>query len=205
VAKVSSDGRRLVYSTYLGGRANEFSEHRLYLAPDGSVLTTGVTGSADFPTTANAYQRALKGKNDGFLTKVSADGKRFIFSTLLGGSGGEFYLMPTPDAEGNIFLVGNTSSADFPVVPGALQSKYGGGPGDGALAVLSADGAKLLYGSYLGGSGGDLIRSIALGPKGEVYLVGSTGSKDFPVTSNAFQKKLAGDGDAFVVKLVREG
>ncbi len=205
VAKVSSDARRLAYSTYLGGSANEFSEHRLCLAPDGSVLVTGVTGSPDFPTTANAYQRSLKGKTDGFLTKVSADGKRFIFSTFLGGSGGEFYLMPTPDGEGNIFIVGHSSSTDFPVTTEALQAKFGGGPGDGALAILSADGSRLLYASYLGGSGDDLIRSIALGPRGEVYLVGSTSSKDFPVTSNACQRKLAGNGDAFVVKLVPEG
>ena len=69
-------------------------------------------------------------------------------------------------------------------------------------AVLSADGAKLLYATYLGGSGDDLIRGLAIGPGGEVYLVGSTSSKDFPVTAGAFQGRLAGPSDAFVVKLV---
>jgi hypothetical protein len=205
-AKLTGDAGQLVYATYLGGNANEFAEHRPWLAPDGSVLLTGVTGSADFPTTPGAFQRKLKGKTDGFLTKLSDAGRRFVFSTLLGGSDGEFYLMPTPDAEGNVFLVGTTRSRDFPVTEDAVQSAYAGaeGPwdGDGALALLSGDGTELLYATYLGGSGADLVRSIALGPRGELYLVGSTTSNDFPVTPGAVQTTLGGKSDAFVVKLV---
>ncbi len=207
VAKLSSDGSRLVYSTYLGGRENEFAEHRPWLGADGTLLLTGVTSSPDFPTTAGAFQRVLKGKNDGFITKVAADGKSFAFSTLLGGSsGGEFYLTPTPDRDGNVFVAGHSTSTDFPVTSNALQSirRGGRGPqqGDGVLAVLSPDGSRLLYATYLGGSGDDLIRSVALGPNGEVYLAGSTASADFPVTPQAVQRKLAGNADAFVVKLV---
>ncbi len=206
LAKLSDDGSALVYSTYLGGVENEFAEHRPWLGSDGSFLLTGVTGSAGFPTTAGAYQTKLQGKNDGFLTKISPDGRQFAFSALLGGSGGEFFLMPTPDPEGNIFIVGHTTSKDYPLTSGALQSKYGGGKrqwdGDGALAMLSPEGSRLLYSTYFGGSGDDLIRSIALGPNGEIYLVGSTTSPDFPVTSNAVQKSLSGNADAFVVKLV---
>ncbi len=199
---LSSDGSRLLYSTYLGGQENEFAEHRPWLEPDGSVLLTGVTASSDFPTTGNAFQRSLKGKNDGFLTRLSPDGKQFVFSTFVGGSGDEFFLMPTPDARGNIFIVGHTSSADFPVTADAVQKEYGGGRGDGALVLLSADGSRLLFATYLGGSGDDLIRSIARGRDGAVYLVGSTSSRDFPVTAEAVQTTLAGAGDAFVVKLV---
>ena len=55
---------------------------------------------------------------------------------------------------------------------------------------------------FLGSSGADLIRSFAIGPNGEVYLVGSTSSREFPVTSNAVQSELAGSADAFIVKLV---
>ena len=103
-------------------------------------------------------------------------------------------------------VVGTTRSPDFPVTPDALQGRYAGGEGpddgDGLLAILSADGSKLLYATYLGGKGADLIRSVALGPAGEIYLVGSTSSPDFPVTVNAVQKAYGGKGDAFVVKLV---
>ena len=109
--------------------------------------------------------------------------------------------MPTRDAKGNIFIVGQTESRDFPTTANALQSRYGGGKNDGALAVFSSDGSDLVYATYLGGSGSELIRSLALTANREVYLVGSTSSKDFPVTPDAAQTMLRGSGDAFVVKL----
>jgi hypothetical protein len=202
LAKLSADAGRLLYATYLGGSGNEFAEHRPWLCPDGCLLLAGFCASSDFPTTENAFQRRLRGKSDGLLTKLSADGKRWVFSTLLGGSQGENLLMPTVDASGNIYVVGSTASHDFPVTPDALQQTYGGGQDDAALAVFSPDGAKLLFATYLGGSGDELIRSIALGPGGEVYLVGSTSSEDFPVTDHAVQTKYGGKGDAFIMKLV---
>jgi len=202
LARLSPDASRLVYATYLGGSGNEFAEHRPWLTPRGTMLLAGFCGSADFPTTEGAFQRRLHGPGDGFLTEVSADGKRLVFSTLLGGSQGENWLMPTVDRQGNIFIVGNTGSRDFPVTPDALQSTFGGGQDDAALAVFSADGSRLLYATYLGGSGEEMIRSIALGPNGEVYLVGSTSSDDFPVTRDCLQPRHGGKGDAFVVKLV---
>jgi len=209
LAKLSNDGSKLVYSTYLGGVENEFAEHRPLLAHDGTFFLTGVTSSPNFPTTRGAYQRILKGNNDGFVTKLSSDGKSLSFSTLIGNSGGEFFLMPTLDDEGNLFFVGHTTSPDFPITPNALQTVYRNGKkaqdGDGLLVVLSPDGSKLIYATFLGGSGDDLIRSIAIGPDGEVYLVGSTSSRDFPVTSNAVQTQLAGNADAFVLKLVPTG
>lgn len=206
LAKVSADGARLLYATYLGGAENEFAEHRPCLLADGSVLLTGVTASSSFPTTSGAYQKELRGETDGFLTKISPDGKQLVFSTFLGGSGGEFFLMPTPDAGGNIFLVGTSGSRDFPVTSDALQiglrRKADAKDDDGLLAVLSPDGSQLIYAAYLGGTGDDLIRSIALGPDGAVYLVGSTSSPDFPATSLACQTAMRGKSDGFVVKLV---
>jgi len=205
LAKLSPNADRLIYATYLGGSGNEFAEHQLDLAPDGSVLLTGAAGSPNFPTTENAFQRVLKGKSNGFLTKLSPDGRRFVFSTLFGGSGTDFWLMPTRNADRNIFLVGQTSSRDLPVTPDALQRAYGGGQSDGALAMFSPDGSRLLYATYLGGSGDDMIRGLTLGPNGEIYLVGSTSSKNFPVTPHAAQMTFGGgNGDAFVVNLVPE-
>ncbi len=201
MAGISSDGSRLLYSTFLGGSGAEFGEHRLALLDDGTVLFTGFTGSADFPVTSKAYQGKRPGPHTGYLTGLSADRKSFAFSTFVGGSGGEFYLMPAVDRHGAIFIVGSTSSPDYPVTENALQKTYGGGKTDGVLAILSSDGAELLYATYLGGNGEDLIRSVALGNTGAVYLVGKTDSKDFPVNEAAFQKKPGGKMDAFVVRL----
>jgi hypothetical protein len=200
-AGLSADGKRLLYSTYLGGQENEFAEHRPALLADGGFLLTGVTGSKGFPTTERAYQRAIKGTTGGFLARLSADRKKLDFSTVLEGSGGGFLLMPTPDANGNIIVVGQTSSRDYPVTPDAIQPNYGGGQSDGVLAILSPDGKDLLYATYLGGSGEDLIRGLTIGPAGEIYIVGSTSSKDFPVTKGSFQTEMKGAADGFIVKL----
>ena len=209
LAGFSPDGSKLLYATYLGGRANEFAEHRQALLDDGSVVLTGVTASDDFPTTAGAFKAKLAGKNSGFVTRLASDGRKFIFSTLLGGSGPGFLLMPTVDAAGNVYVVGTARGADFPVTPGCLQPAYagdagdpGGDGGDGVFAILSPDGSKLLYSTFLGGSGQELIRSIAIGKDGAVFLVGKTTSDNFPATSAAFQPKRTGGVDAFVVKLV---
>jgi hypothetical protein len=202
LACLSPDASRLLHATYLGGKGNEFAEHRLHLERDGSVLLTGVSSSPDFPRSVGALQKLLKGTSDGFLAKLTADGSQFAFSTLLGGPGSEFYLMPTPDPEGNVFIAGQTGSPDFPVTADALQGNYGGGASDGVLAILSADGKKLLYATFLGGSGDDLIRSLALSSDGAIYLVGNTTSKDFPVSPGAVQRDLAGMGDGFVVRLM---
>jgi hypothetical protein len=206
LAGLAPDASRLLYATYLGGRDNEFAEHRPALLPGGDVLLSGVTLSPDFYTTEGAVQRTLKGKNDGFLARLSDDGKRLAFSTLLGGDDAEFFLMPTVDARGNIFICGTSRSEDFPVTAGAIQTAFAGasGPwdGDGVLAILSPDGSRVLYATYLGGKGGDLVRSLALGPKGEVWLVGNTASPDFPTTPGVHQPRCRGKSDAFCVKLV---
>jgi hypothetical protein len=74
---------------------------------------------------------------------------------------------------------------------------------DGVLAILSPDGSRLLYATYVGGRGEDLVRSLALGRDGAVYLAGRTDSDDFPVVETAAQRKSGGGPDAFVVKLRR--
>ena len=203
IAKLSRDGSRLLHATYVGGGKNEFPEHRPYVYANGSVLLPGVTASTDFPTTPAAFSQNLNGKNDAFLTKVTADGRKFAFSTLLGGSMTEFCLMPLVGSSGEIFIVGQTESKDLPVTPDAMQKRFGGGRSDGWLAILSSDGSRLLYSSYLGGSGDDMVRSIALASDGVVYLVGNTSSHDFPATKGALQREFGGgNGDAYVAKLV---
>lgn len=203
LAKLSSTADRLLYATYLGGSENEFAEHRPWLNPDGTVLLAGYCGSADFPLTMGAYPGRRAGKSAGFLVKLAADGSHFAFAALLGGSGGANLLMPTPDEDGNIWVVGSTASRDLPVTPDALQKTLRGGDGDGVLAAFSPDGSRLVYCTYLGGSGHDLVRSLAFAPDGALYLVGTTSSPNFPTTPGTLQTGFGGGaGDAFVVKLV---
>lgn len=202
LAAFSADASQLLYSTYLGGSGNEFAEHRLALLKDGGVLLTGTTASKDFPITPKAFQRELRGKNSGFVAKLSAGGRRLTFSTLVDPSGEGFFLMPTTDDAGNIYFVGRAASPNFPTTTGALQPEYGG-KDDGVFGILSPDGTKLLYATYLGGKEEELLRSLAISPNGDVYLIGKTASDDFPVTRGAAQSKRKGKPDAFVVKLAR--
>jgi hypothetical protein len=201
LAGLSPDLSRLEYATYVGGAGNEWAEHRVALLPDASVLLTGVSASPDFPTTAGVAQPSLVGENDGFLAKVSTTDGAHLFATLLGGEGTEFFLGPVVDRQGHIHLVGHTTSGAFPVTPDALQDHFGGGAGDGAYVILGADGSRILYATFLGGSGDELVRGIALGPRGEVFLVGKTTSTNFPTTEGALQRRHRGGSDTFVVKL----
>ncbi len=201
LARLSGDGTRLVSSTYLGGSGNEYAEHRLTVVEDGSVLLPGAGSSTDFPVTPRALGAEQQGQADGFLARLSSGGKEFKWKARIGGSGQESWLMPTVDAAGNIFIVGYTTSRDFPVTAGALQPNFGGGRDDGVLAVVSGDGTRLLYATYLGGTGSDIIRSIALSPDGTIYLVGGTDSLDFPVVGDVIQSQPAGGHNAFVVSL----
>ena len=196
VARLDPSATSLLYSSFLGGSGQEFVEHGLTLLPDGSVLVAGVTLSPDFPGAG-----VLQGQSDGFLAKVNPSGSAFNFTTYIGGSGTEQILSPVVDSKGNIYVAGATSSRNIATTPGALQSTFGGGPDDAVLFVFRPNGA-LLYATYIGGSGHDLIRGIAIGPADEVYLVGRTASDDFPVSAGAYQTTRGGDDDGIVMKLV---
>jgi len=200
-AKLSPDMKKLLWCTYVGASKTDWPRGGLAVDEHDHVYLVGGTDSPDFPLTEGAFQRQRKGsKRDAAIVKLKHDGSSILWSTLLGGGDGEGLMGVQVDASG-VYVAGHTQSRDFPVTPGAPQAALGG-KSDCFFAKLSPNGGRLLYATCLGGKGADLIRSVALGPKGEVYLVGSTNSADFPVTVNAVQKTLAGNADAFIVKLV---
>jgi hypothetical protein len=151
VTKLDPTGSRLVYSTYVGLASFDVAigldvDHR------GGVVITGVTGSQDFPTTEGAYQRDYAGgESDAFVTKLDPSGSRLEFSTFLGGSADEAGFISFLDAAGNVFVEGDTSSADFPTTPGVLQPDYGG-EGDGFVTQLDPSGSKLRYSTFSAGA-----------------------------------------------------
>jgi hypothetical protein len=200
VAKFDRDGDRLLYSTYLGGREYDRAAG-IAIDNQGNAYVTGdVTGylvSPDFPT-VNAVQPAFGGYVDAFLTKVNRSGDRLIYSTYLGGTGGEAGLGITLDSQGNVYLTGTTSSANFPTV-NAVQSDFRGN-GDVFVTELNRGGNRLIYSTYLGGNDYEFGQGIAVDKKGNAYVVGVTYSANFP-TINALQSALRGYDDAFVAKL----
>jgi hypothetical protein len=115
-----------------------------------------------------------------FLTKLSADGSAFVYSTYWGGSGGEGGIGLAVDAAGNAYLGGYTSSDDFPTV-NPLQPRHMGSEFDAFLSKFSADGQSVFYSTYLDGSGAEWQYGTAVDPAGNAYISGYTESVDFPV------------------------
>jgi hypothetical protein len=109
-----------------------------------------------------------------------------VYSTFLGGSDTNNGLGIAVDEAGDAYLTGFTTSPDFPTTPGAFQTEYGGGQ-DGFVTKLDASGSKLVYSSYLGGSGQDQGSGIAVDQSGDAFITGFTQSTNFPVSPSAFQ------------------
>jgi Bacterial Ig-like domain (group 3)/Beta-propeller repeat len=200
VAKLNAAGSALLYSTYLGGSDYDVG-HGIAADSAGNAYVTGDTSSTNFPT-VNALQPVAGGNGDAFVAKLSPDGSALVYSTYLGGAGGDGGYGIAVDSAGNAYVTGGTSSTNFPTA-NALQPVPGGN-GDAFAAKLDATGAGLVYSTYLGGSGGDAGSGIAVDSAGNAYVTGGTSSTNFP-TANALQPMPGGNGDTFVAKLDAAG
>ncbi|MBI1908889.1 MAG: SBBP repeat-containing protein [Deltaproteobacteria bacterium] len=203
VTKIAPGGSFLLFSTYLGGDGSDHLS-ALAIAPSGNVVVTGQTASTDFPTVA-PIQANRRGNYDAFVASLSPDGSFLLFSTYLGGSG--FSSMQSSsgndgasavaiDPSGNIVVVGNTYSTDFPTVA-PLQADLNGG--DAFVTGLSSDGSSLLFSTYLGGNYYDSAYGLAIVPSGNIVVAGTTFSTDFP-TMAPLQSDNGGE-DAFVAMI----
>ncbi|HYC88664.1 MAG TPA: SBBP repeat-containing protein [Thermoanaerobaculia bacterium] len=201
VAKLNPAGSALVYSTYLGGSGYDAaSDIAIDLA--GNAYVAGVTNGTDFPT-ANAVQAASGGgSRDAFLTKINAAGSALVYSTYLGGSDRDEAGGVAVDGT-SAYVSGFTFSTNFPVA-NALQASHGGGLSDGFVTRFNAAGTALVYSTYLGGTGEEDARDIAVDGAGNAYVAGYTRSTNFP-TANALQASSAGTTEAFVTKLNAAG
>ena len=193
----------LRYSTYLGGIGDDIG-NGIAVDAAGNAYVTGDTNSANFPLVSSS--QAFGGGYDAFVTKFSAAGNALVYSTYLGGSGGDFGRGIAVDAAGNAYVTGSTTSNNFPTVRPFQATYLGGGNSDAFVTKLSAAGSALLYSTYLGGNGGDLGYGIAVDATGNSYITGITSSSNFP-TKNPFQATLGGTGasNAFVTKFSAAG
>jgi len=196
VAALNPSGSALIYSTYLGGSGDDLG---LAIALDSSAnaYVTGSTLSTDFPT-SNPLQAANAGSNDAFVAEITPDGSTLVYSTYLGGSGQDYGNGIAVDSSGNVYVTGQTLSADFPTV-NPFQSTNRGSS-SAFVSKISAGGTALVYSTYLGGSGYDLGYAIAVDSAGDAYATGSSSSTNFP-TMNPIQRANGGDFDAFVTEL----
>jgi hypothetical protein len=199
VVKLKPDGSGLEFATFLGGHCNE-AVTGIALDDHDRVFVTGSTLSDDFPTTKGAYDREARGQDDVFVSELSADGRRLLASTYLGGKGVDWAQGLALGRAGDVTVTGWTESADFPTTRGAFERRHHGGE-DGFVARLGAAGTKLVWSTYLAGAGDDRGRGVAVDTSGNAYVTGATSSDDFPTTPQARTRVYVGDQDAFVTKL----
>lgn len=209
VAKLASDGSRLLFGTYLGGvqSVGESASGGIAVNAQGEAFVCGDTTAADFPATTAALKKSLSGSTDSFVAHLDANGG-LLAATLLGGSSTEFCQGVVLDSLSRPIVLGVTRSFDFPTTPVAYQTTFGGGTGDFTVSKLSLDLSSLLFSTYIGGSGseaGDTLR-VDVDASGNIVFVGSTDSSAFPVTAGAIQTLYhGGTSDAVVVKLSADG
>ena len=221
VMKLTPDGSKIVWSTYIGGKRRD-QVYAVRTDSKKNVYILGTTGSEDFPATPGVYDESFNGPigsnyiSDIFVASLTPDGSGLRFSTFIGGAKGHEEnprgAFEIDEKNGKIYVAGQTSASDFPVTENALQGKFGGGSEDAIIFVLSIDGKKLLASTFFGGSGSDsAFTEIELHPSGDsIYIAGATNSPDFPVSKNAFQTRLKSGhkkkhwwegGDAFIARL----
>lgn len=203
VAKLDPSGTTLVYATYLGGSGIE-AINAIAVDASGNAYVTGLTASPNFPKLGPIQDTFGGGPNDGFVAKVNPAGSGLVYSTYLGGSALDLCNGIALDRSGNAYVSCRTASANLPATPGAFQTTFKGIQ-DGFVAKVDATGSALVYLTYLGGSGDDFGRRIAVDGGGRAHVVGRTGSSDFPTTQRAFRTTFGGRADAFITKLNASG
>lgn len=201
VAKIAAAGNALVYATYLGGSDLD-DVSGIAVDATGAAYVVGQTSSANFPTTAGAFQTVYGGVRDGFVTKLAPAGNALAYSTYLGGASTDRIESIAIDAAGNAYLGGSTNSNNFPTA-NAYDGTYGGGF-DAFLTKLAPTGATLVYSTYFGVTGPDEGLAVGVDGAGNAYLAGATFSTNLPL-ANAFQTTIAGGEEAFVTKFNAAG
>lgn len=219
LSKLGPSGSALLYSTYFGGSQSDFSGN-LAVDDGGAAFLTGSTRSADLPVTSGAFDRLCgtdgncnfdgfgQPLSDAFVSKL--DTKKvglasLTYSTFLGGSSTEVGNDIAINSSGAAFVVGYTSSDDFPTSPGAFQRIKANSTSAAFVTKIKANGSGIAYSTYLAGSGTDIGLGIALDSLGDAHVTGWTVSTDFPVTPGAFDTSPPASYNAFVSKFNPNG
>ena len=180
---------KLLYSTYLGGNSMDFVKSNSF-SLYGDIILAGQTFSENFPVTKNAYQKSKAGKEDGFLTILNQKLSKIKYSTFIGGDSTDQVNSIFVEDANNIILAGQTKSPNFPVSQDAINEKYIGGNADGFIMKFNLNTNNPVYSSFIGGSGTDQLRFAAKTEKQQYVLVGTSASKDFPITNDAFDESI---------------
>jgi Beta-propeller repeat len=202
VARLGASGQRLLYSTFVGGSSYD-SAAGIAVDPQGNAYVAGQTSSSDFPV-RNAYQPTFGGIGDAFVVRLNAVGSKAIWATFLGGSNFDNGTDVAIDRRNNVYVAGITASTDFPLSH-AFQNSNHGGQFDGFVSKLNEQGSRLMYSTFVGGSGMDYPFRIAVSCDGQATIVGFTSSTDFPLQAPLQATYAGGNTDGFLLQLSLTG
>lgn len=195
VARLRSTGSSLVYAAYLGGSETDEC-HAIAVDDANAAYVTGRTLSADFPTTAGAFEDTPPQGANAFAAKLNAAGTDLRYGTYLGGRGDDEGWAIAVNDSGRAFVAGATDSRDFPISLGA-DGLFGGGT-DAFLTRLSPTGARAEYSTYYGGAGDEWPYSLRLAADQFVVMAGLTESINLSTTSPGISGSRSGLSDGFV-------
>ncbi|MCS6822177.1 MAG: PKD domain-containing protein, partial [Microscillaceae bacterium] len=232
IMKFSSDGRNLIYSTFLGGNDADVP-HSLVTDANDQLVVFGTTGSTNFPR-QNAFQNTFRGGagntapiggitfNNGtdlFVTKFNFNGNGLVGSTYLGGSandgltednfsviynyGDNFRGDIYVDTQGNIYVATITASSNYPLLNAFKNSITG--THDGVISKLNTNLSALIWSTYYGGNGYEAIYNLKEGPTGDIYICGMTNSNNLPTQPGAFRQNFLGVEDGFIARFTANG
>ncbi|MBI1306102.1 MAG: T9SS type B sorting domain-containing protein [Bacteroidetes bacterium] len=218
VTKFTTNLDALVYSTFLTGKDGYYDWIRgMALNANGDVYVVGNTQSSDFPTTSGCFQGTYAGmdatggtnyytRGDAYMTCLSSDGSYLKFSTYIGGSKNESAYDVYVDENNEVYVVGTTSSGNFPTTPGAsVFNSYIKGTSDAFVMKFKSNGNQLIFSKLMGGSQDDAFEGIYANASGEPFIAGYSNSSDFYTTSKAYQRSNAGGYDYVIVKMISSG
>jgi gliding motility-associated-like protein len=187
ISKLNAAGSALIYSTYVGGSAND-TVYRITIDAAANTYASGTTSSGNFPT-AGPYQATLKGITDAFLFKLNTAGSALVYSTYFGGTSAEEAYGVDVNSAGEAYICGGTASTNMPTVAPSQAATVG--KGDAFIAKFNASGSGLIYSTYLGGTQDDVAWDIVVDCNDEAFVCGhsriiakgQTNSANFPVTT----------------------
>lgn len=207
VCVLSPNLDNLVSSTYLGG-SNHDGARGIALDENNNIFIVGETWSTGMPTTGNAYDGSFNGGgeygSDAYIAKFSPDLRNLLGGTYYGGSDDDWGHALTL-GENEVFITGYTRSANLPVAGSGGDNSYNGSA-DLYIARFDSQLTNLLAASFIGGSGWEEPYKLLHDVEGNLYLTGTTGSNDYPVTNNVIDNSYNGGtfqygGDVFVTSL----
>ncbi|MCB2220683.1 MAG: DUF3471 domain-containing protein [Bacteroidetes bacterium] len=200
VTKLNPSGTEIIFSTFIGGEVQEtVGSGSIKVDSKGNIIITGVTSSHDFPLTQGVIDN--NENLHGFISKLSPNGQKLLFSTFFGNSAREGIPRITIDDKDNIYLVGATHTAGLPVTDNAFRKEImipeSGYLMDHFIAKIKARDHKISYLSYFA-TDAYSMSYINWAKPNRLIICGSTTEEDFPVTENAIGKKGKGKLDCFV-------